>query len=129
IATLKDGLDTMVGERGVKLSTGERQRVNIARGIVLNRDIYLLDEITSNLDRETERKILEYLFSALEDKTILYVTHRLENLRDFDSVLLFDQGRLIAQGSFNELQNSQPLFRELVEHPELMVRKETETKF
>ncbi|MDP3964167.1 MAG: ABC transporter ATP-binding protein [bacterium] len=129
IATLKDGLDTMVGERGVKLSTGERQRVNIARGIVLNRDIYLLDEITSNLDRETERKILEYLFSALEDKTILYVTHRLENLRDFDSVLLFDQGRLIAQGGFNELQSSQPLFRELVEHPELMVRKETETKF
>jgi len=125
VDSLDQGLDSVVGERGIKLSTGERQRVNIARGILLNREIYLLDEITSNIDRRTEGKILNFLFQQLAGKTILFITHRLENLKTMDRIAVVDQGALVAEGSFAELEKSNKLFRELLAHPELMQLEET----
>ena len=117
---LKDGLDTIVGERGVRLSTGERQRVSIGRGILLNRDIYLLDEITSNIDRDTEGRILEFLFKELKGKTVLFITHRIDNLRNMDRIILVDEGRIVAESTFTQLERTSELFRELLAHPELM---------
>lgn len=73
---LENGLDTIVGERGLKLSVGQKQRLNIIRGILLNKDIYVLDEPTSNLDKETERLIINLIEKYLKDKTVVIVTHR-----------------------------------------------------
>lgn len=76
INKLEDGLDTIVGERGLKLSVGQKQRLNIIRGILLEKDIYVLDEPTSNLDKETEKLIINLLQKYLRDKTVIIVTHR-----------------------------------------------------
>lgn len=73
---LENGLDTIVGERGLKLSVGQKQRLNIIRGIILNKDIYVLDEPTSNLDKETEKLIINLIHKYLKDKTVIIVTHR-----------------------------------------------------
>lgn len=73
---LEKGLDTIVGERGLKLSVGQKQRLNIIRGILLDKDMYILDEPTSNLDKETEKRIVKLIQKYLEDKTVVIVTHR-----------------------------------------------------
>jgi ATP-binding cassette subfamily B protein len=72
---LKDGLDTVVGEKGVKLSAGQKQRINLVRGLLLNKQVYLLDEPTSHLDGTTEQKVIEYLRDVLQDKTVVIVSH------------------------------------------------------
>ncbi|MBI3963985.1 MAG: ABC transporter ATP-binding protein [Candidatus Kerfeldbacteria bacterium] len=117
IKQLKSGLDTVVGERGVRLSLGERQRVNIARGIILNREVYLFDEVTSNVDKQTERRIFDYLFRTLAGKTIFIVSHRVENLQSMDQILIFEDGRVAARGTFDQLMASSPIFRQLLTHP------------
>jgi len=76
VAKLEAGLDTIVGERGLKLSVGQKQRLNIVRGILLGKDIYILDEPTSNLDKETEKLIINLIQKYLKDKTIIIATHR-----------------------------------------------------
>lgn len=76
VEKLENGLDTVVGERGLKLSVGQKQRLNIIRGILLNKDIYVLDEPTSNLDKETEKLIINLIQKYLKDKTVIIVTHR-----------------------------------------------------
>ena len=75
---LEKGLDTVVGERGLKLSVGQKQRLNIIRGILLDKDMYILDEPTSNLDQETEKTIVKLIQKHLESKTVVIVTHREE---------------------------------------------------
>lgn len=76
LSTLQDGLDTLVGEKGIKLSAGQKQRVNLIRGLLLDRDIYLLDEPTSHLDGETEKLVVTYLEKQLKNKTAVIVSHR-----------------------------------------------------
>ena len=78
IYKLENGLDTIVGERGLKLSVGQKQRLNLIRGILLDKDIYILDEPTSNLDKETERLVISFIQKYLKDKTVVIVTHREE---------------------------------------------------
>lgn len=73
---LPEGLDTMVGERGVKLSAGQKQRLNLIRGILIDKDLYFFDEPTSNLDSESEEKITNMIEKYLKDKTYVIVTHR-----------------------------------------------------
>ena len=75
---LEKGLDTVVGERGLKLSVGQKQRLNIIRGILLDKEMYILDEPTSNLDKETEKLIVKLIEKYLQDKTVVIVTHREE---------------------------------------------------
>jgi ABC-type multidrug transport system fused ATPase/permease subunit len=104
IARLPNGLDTMVGERGYSLSGGERQRVGIARAICRNAPVLLLDEATSALDSSTEQMIMERLIREHNgDRTMLIVAHRISTLKDAHRILVFDQGRLIEQGSFQKL--------------------------
>ncbi len=91
---LENGLDTVVGERGLKLSVGQKQRLNLIRGILLDKDIYVLDEPTSNLDKETEALIVGLIQEYLEDKTVVIVTHRDEIKRICKKHYVFEENRM-----------------------------------
>jgi ATP-binding cassette subfamily C protein CydC len=103
IQSLPEGYQTLVGERGQRLSAGERQRILIARGLLKDAPIFLLDEPTANLDPVTEKALLETLFEILEGKTVLLMTHRLVSLSRADQILVLHQGRIIEQGTESEL--------------------------
>jgi ATP-binding cassette subfamily B protein len=103
ILKIKDRYDSLVGERGVKLSGGQRQRIAIARVIVKNAPVLILDEATSSLDSITEQVIQETLGEVMKGKTVIVVAHRLSTVADLDRILVFDQGRIIEDGSHGEL--------------------------
>ncbi len=103
IAKLDRGYETLVGERGIKLSGGERQRVAIARAILADAPILVLDEATSSLDSVTEHLIQEALTTLMGGRTAVVIAHRLSTIRQVDRILVFDAGRIIEEGSHNEL--------------------------
>jgi len=99
----EDGLDTLIGERGIKLSGGQRQRVAIARALLANPRILILDEATSNLDTESEQYIQESLSHLLEGRTTFVIAHRLSTIRKADQILVIEEGKIAEQGSHEEL--------------------------
>ena len=103
IASLPDGYDTSVGERGLKLSGGEKQRVAIARTVLKDPPILILDEATSALDTRTERAIQAELTEISRDRTTLVIAHRLSTIVDADQILVMDQGRVVERGRHDEL--------------------------
>ncbi|WMT87626.1 ABC transporter ATP-binding protein/permease [Pelagibacterium sp. 26DY04] len=103
IAQLPDGLDTMIGERGVKLSGGQKQRLAISRIFLKNPPILILDEATSALDTETELQIQQALAALSEGRTTLVIAHRLATIRNADRIVVVDGGRVVEQGSHEEL--------------------------
>lgn len=103
IETLDAGYASLVGERGVKLSGGQRQRIAIARAILKNAPILILDEATSSLDSVTEKLIQDSLRHLMEDRTTLVIAHRLSTLADMDRILVFDQGKLVEEGTQQQL--------------------------
>lgn len=103
IAQMKEGYDSLVGERGVKLSGGQRQRIAIARVILKNAPILILDEATSSLDSITEKAIQDTLDSAMNGKTVIVVAHRLSTIAHLDRILVFDRGRIIEDGTHSNL--------------------------
>ena len=113
IERLPQGFDTEVGERGLKLSGGEKQRVAIARTLVKNPPILLLDEATSALDTRTEQDILATLHNVASSRTSLSIAHRLSTIADADNILVLDQGRLAEQGNHNELLRRDGLYAEM----------------
>jgi ATP-binding cassette, subfamily B, multidrug efflux pump len=108
IVTLEDmkgrkAYDSHVGERGVKLSGGQRQRIAIARVLLKNAPILILDEATSALDSEVEAAIQESLYSLMEGKTVIAVAHRLSTIAAMDRLIIMDRGRIVEEGSHQEL--------------------------
>jgi ATP-binding cassette subfamily B protein len=103
IASLEDGYDTVVGERGYRFSGGEKQRMAIARTILRNPPILLLDEATSALDVQTERQVQEALDGLAEGRTTITIAHRLSTVRDADQILVLDRGALVERGTHEEL--------------------------
>jgi glucan exporter ATP-binding protein len=98
-----NGLQTVIGERGRSLSGGERQRLSIARALLKNPPIMILDEATSALDAKTERQVQEAIDAAMRGRTTFVIAHRLATIRNADRILMFDQGRIIESGTFDEL--------------------------
>ncbi|MGJ4929451.1 ABC transporter ATP-binding protein [Bradyrhizobium sp. HKCCYLS2038] len=114
VETLPQGLQTMVGDRGVKLSGGQRQRIAIARAFLKDAPILLLDEATAALDSESEEAIREALSRLMRGRTVIAIAHRLATLRNFDRVVVLRAGRIVEDGAPDRLMQSEGPYRELV---------------
>ena len=119
IESLPESFQTVVGERGVTLSGGQKQRVSIARAFVKDPEIVIMDDSLSAVDTKTEKKILSYLNEALEDKTSIIITHRLFNLLNVDKILILESGKIIENGTHDELINQKGVYNEMVENQSL----------
>ncbi len=115
ISQLPEGYHSMVGEKGVKLSGGQRQRIAIARAILKDVPILILDEATSALDSATEKEIQDALQVVMTNKTVIVIAHRLSTIMSMDRILFFDAGKIIEDGSVNDLQKKNGLFAKLLE--------------
>lgn len=113
IAELPDQYDSFLGESGVRLSGGQRQRLAIARAILKDPEILLLDEATSALDAESERQVQKALEGLMKDRTSLIIAHRLATVKNVDRIVVFEAGKLIAQGTHKELMESCGLYENL----------------
>ena len=115
VSSLPRGLDTLVGERGLQLSGGERQRLALARLLLRQTPVFLFDEPTANLDAVTERQVIEACFTALKDRTVLWITHRLVGLDAMDEILVLDSGRVVQRGTHADLVRVEGLYRQMWE--------------
>jgi len=110
---LDKGFDTPLGERGITLSGGERQQLALARLCFSNAKIIILDEATSAIDNLTEESVMKNIMALLKEKTVIAVAHRLDSVKTFDNIILFQNGQIAEQGKFDDLINRRQSFYEL----------------
>ena len=114
IMGLENGYDTIVGGAGGHLSGGEKQRIAIARAIMKDAPIIILDEATANIDPENEKELTEGISNLTKEKTIIMIAHRLKTVRDADKIIVIDKGRVVQQGRHEELINEEGIYRNFV---------------
>lgn len=115
INKMENGLNSIVGENGVKLSGGEKQRIALARAFLLNNPIIILDEPTSALDSESEQLFQESLNELIKDKTTIVIAHRLSTIRHMDRIIVLQNGQIIEEGNHHQLMNNGKAYKDLVE--------------
>lgn len=113
IEKMPHGYDTLVGERGLTLSGGQRQRIGIARAVVRNSPILILDEPTASLDTESEKLVIEALEKLMQGRTVITIAHRLSTIRDADKIIVLDRGSIAEQGTHEELLKKSGMYVEL----------------
>ncbi|MXX53741.1 MAG: ATP-binding cassette domain-containing protein, partial [Dehalococcoidia bacterium] len=114
VESFPDGYDTRVGERGMQLSGGQRQRIAIARAILKNAPVLILDEATSHLDAISEATVRDALNRLMSGRTTIVMAHRLSTIRDADNILVLDEGVVVEQGKHEELLAHGGLYAQLV---------------
>ena len=119
IMALPDGYETVIGEGGASLSGGEKQRISIARAIMKDAPIIILDEATANVDPENEKELMEAIDALTKEKTIFMIAHRLKTVRNADRILVLNQGRIVQQGRHEELIQQEGIYKRFVESREL----------
>src|SRR6056297_107410 len=124
IIDFKDGYDTLVGERGVTLSGGQKQRISIARALIKDPRILILDDAVSSVDTDTEEKILGHLKEDRKEKTTIIIAHRISTIQNADRIIVIDEGEVIEKGTHNELLKSQNLYYSL--YQKQLLEKELE---
>jgi subfamily B ATP-binding cassette protein MsbA len=115
ISEMDKGLDTIIGERGIKLSGGQKQRLSIARAILKNPPILILDEATSSLDTESEKLVQDAIDNLMENRTVLVVAHRLSTITHADKIVVLERAKIICQGNHGELLRTCPKYKTLYE--------------
>lgn len=113
IKDLENQYDTKLGERGIRLSGGQRQRIGIARALYNNPKIIIFDEATSALDNITEKVVMDSIYNLESDVTVILITHRISTAKEFDKILLLEEGSLKAQGTFEELNKNNIIFKKM----------------
>ena len=114
IKSLQKGYETKIGEAGSTLSGGEKQRIAIARAILKDAPIVILDEFTSALDVENERHILQAIDNLVQNKTVVMIAHRLETVRKADNIIVLDKGEIAQEGTHNELITQDGIYKSFI---------------
>ena len=115
VSKLDRGINTIIGENGIKLSGGEKQRLSIARALVKNPQILILDEATASLDSESEKKVHNAIDNVIKDRTVIVIAHRLSTIINADKIIVMDKGRIVEQGNHLELINLDGIYKKLYE--------------
>ncbi len=119
IVNKDEGFETNIGDRGNKLSGGEKQRLTIARAIIKNPPILILDEATSSLDTESERLVQDAIYKMMDNRTSIVIAHRLSTVRHADEIIVLQKGKIIERGNHDELLKENGLYKKLIEMQEV----------
>ncbi len=114
IMSLPEGYDTVIGEGGATISGGEKQRISIARAIMKDAPIIVLDEATANVDPENEKELTEAIQNLTREKTMIMIAHRLKTVKNADQIVVIDKGKIVQKGRHDELMQKDGIYRNFV---------------